>query len=152
MPIKRLSLAAIFMAAALPASSQEVIGCDWQSRADNLVEPWEDNTRTFANGEIRVALLDTVEPAAAPFYLLVISPPRDELGLWQCRVVAAPGGMGFYAIEFDMMDPFYDPAKGLQLQMPAAVYDGEVPRAQVLTVTINQASGNIDVEMVLDPE
>ncbi len=146
----RLVLAALFLAA--PAAAQQAIDCDWQASAANLAEPWEANTRTFSNGKVRVALLDTVEPAGAPFYLLVISPPYDELGLPQCRVVALGENMGFYSIEFDMLEASYDPARGLELQLPAAIYDGEVPRAQILTVTINQASGEIGVRMDPNPE
>ncbi len=50
---------------AAPVAAQTVGDCDtWQTSARNLAEPWEANSRTFANGDIRVALLDTIEPAA----------------------------------------------------------------------------------------
>ena len=48
-----------------PAQAQEAVWCDWPARADAIVEPWSQNTRTFANGDVRLALLDTIEPAAA---------------------------------------------------------------------------------------
>jgi hypothetical protein len=42
-----------------------VIECGgWQASARNIPEPWQSSTRTLANGEIRVILPDTVEPAA----------------------------------------------------------------------------------------
>ena len=74
------ALLALAFAAAMagPAVAQQVRDCDWLASAWNLAEPWEENTRTFANGAVRLALLDAIEPGAVPFHLLVLSPPWDE--------------------------------------------------------------------------
>lgn len=132
---------------AAPAPAQTVIACDgWQASARNIPEPWEANTRTFANGAIRVALLDTIEPAAGAFYLLVLTPPHDELGSRACGLVAeGDGGIGFAGLEFDRIGASYDPARGLTLRMPVSRFapaTGGFDPA-ILAVTINQATGAI---------
>ena len=58
------------MAAALtlvPASlpAQVVTPCGDGPRADSIPEPWDQNTATYAEGNIRLTVIDTVEPAAA---------------------------------------------------------------------------------------
>ena len=55
----------LVLASAAHASAQSVEDCDWRASAQALIEPWEDNTRTFANGDVRLAVTDTIEPAAA---------------------------------------------------------------------------------------
>lgn len=141
---KSLSLAVLL---ALPtlASAQEVTTCErWESSARNLAEPWEDNTRTFANGNVRIAVLDTIEPAVGAFHLLVLSPPYNELGDRQCRMISY-GGAGFAGIDFTSLTAGYDPTSGLGLDMhiqafdPA--YDDIMPLG--LGITINQATGEV---------
>lgn len=130
-----------------PAMAQEAVPCDWPARADSIVEPWEANTRTFANGKVRLALLDTAEPAAAAFHILVLSPPYDELGLRQCRTVGL-NGMGFAGADFSSLEAEYDPAVGLIFTMGVQLY-GEadfVPRT--LRFTLNQATGAIGAQLM----
>ena len=134
-----------------PVSAQTVTNCDrWEANAQNLAEPWENNSRTFANGEVRLAVLDTLEPAAGAFHLLVLSPPYSELGDRQCRVVSAtPGGIGFAGILFDDMTAGYDPETGLGLDLPVVVYLPETADFQTvgLGLTINQATGDIGAKI-----
>ena len=141
------ALAALALLAA-PAAAQEVLDCDWQAGARNIPEPWEAHTRTFANGQTRLAVLDTVEPAAGAFWLLVLSPPYSELGDRHCAVIGR-GGMGFAGIDFGALDAGYDPARGLIFTLPVTVYDdatgGVAP--DVLTVVLNQATGRIDTRL-----
>lgn len=140
---------------AAPAIAQEpdpswdgagVVPCDELAGAEFVAEPWEDNTATFANGQIRVALMDSIEPAAASYRLLIVSPPFDEVGARQCRMVGIAGGHGFGAIEFGARHVSYDPDTGLTLVMPARqpmpAYDGDDGWFQ-LAVRINQQTGQI---------
>lgn len=132
----------------LGAVAQVVTPCDWQVSAENLAEPWEDNTRTFANGAIRLAVLDTAEPAAAAFHLLVLSPPVDMLGLRQCRVVAMPGPTGFGFLTLQGATAAYDPARGLTVTLSGGTYDDRgQPVAGTVRVTINQATGQITANL-----
>lgn len=133
-------------ALALPhgLAAQEVGECDWRASAANIAEPWEANTRSFANGAVRIAVMDTVEPAAAAFHLLILSPPYDELGLPQCRILSGIGGQGFATLSLEGMEAGYDPAVGLTLVLAAGrmTTDG-LAEAASLSVTINQATGQI---------
>ncbi|MGJ8611138.1 MAG: hypothetical protein ACSHWY_08595, partial [Octadecabacter sp.] len=118
----RLFLPLIATIFAAPAVAQTAFPCDWQARADTIVEPWEDNSATFADGAVRVALLDVIEPAAASAYLLVLHPPMDELGGRTCTVVGLDDGLGYAAIFFDDLTAAYDPAQGLKFTVPAIIY------------------------------
>lgn len=144
-----LMLTALLMAAP-PALAADVARCDdSRSNAWNLAEPWEANSALFANGAIRLAVVDTIEPAGTPFHLLVLSPPIDVLGGRQCRVVSAEGVNGFGGLDLSGAVASYDPARGLRVVIPAKTYlpdSGEFGPA-TLTVIINQATGAIDAEL-----
>jgi hypothetical protein len=140
----RLTLLALVLGS--PAAAQEVSICDdFRSSAFALADPWEANTRLFANGEVRLAVSDTIEPAAGAFHLIVISPPYDELGLRQCRVVSDEGGVGFGGLSLDGIEATYDPATGLGFGIASGRYDLETGefRPATLRVTLNQATGEI---------
>ena len=129
---------------AAPAAAQVVQPCDWQASAANLMEPWELNTRTFSNGRTRIAALDTVEPALGWAWLMVLSPPYDEIGARQCRVIGLAPSMGFAGLDFEAMASDYDPATGLRLTLPVQVSpDGAGFETRVLSFIINQSTGEI---------
>jgi hypothetical protein len=139
-----LSLSPLFGTA---SAAQEVGACDFRASAAALAAPWDELSRTFANGDVRLALLDTIEPAAAALHLLVLSPPYSEIGDRQCRVVSYRGDMGFASIEFRAMTADYDPARGLIFDMPVGLFDeaSGTTRTAFITVVLNQATGQIDV-------
>lgn len=149
----RASVICIF-AMAIPASAQSVAECDWRAGAASIAEPWSENTRTYANGAVRVAVLDTLEPAAAAVHLLVLSPPYDEIGNRQCRTVSLEGALGFNGLNFAEITARYDPARGLLLTLPAALYDPETGGHtwRRLHLTLNQATGDISTELTARPE
>lgn len=130
------------------ANGVQIMDCDWQSSARNIVEPWEDNSRSFSNGKTRVAALDTIEPAAGWAYVLVLSPPYSELGDRQCRVIGI-NGSGFAGMDFNQLRSAYDPAAGLSFTVPVDVYDFNrgvgVPRQ--LWFQLNQATGQIRTDL-----
>lgn len=127
----------------LAAQAQQALPCDWVARADAIVEPWEDHTRTFANNAVRLALLDTVEPAAGAFHILILSPPYNELGDRQCRTLGMAEGVGFSGADFATLDAGYDPAVGLIFTMNVRYYDTADFRPARLRFTLNQATGAI---------
>lgn len=136
------------------AAAQTVSDCDWRARADAVVEPWEENTRTFANGAVRLSLLDTIEPAAVPFHILVLSPPYGELGERQCRIISLDQGTGFGGVSFSDLTASYDPAIGLRFEVPVVIYlpeDG-FSNPSVLIFTVNQATGQITTDLLLGNE
>ncbi|MDP5305894.1 hypothetical protein [Paracoccus spongiarum] len=145
----------LLTALAGPVLAQEgagnVLPCGQADRVDMLAEPWEDNTATYAEGQVRIALLDFVEPAGGAFRLMILSPPRDELGFRQCRVVLAGNGIGFYDMDFAARRSSYDPARGLTITLPARHYpaNGDVDGDEGwfdLSVTIDQNSGDVRVQ------
>jgi len=128
--------------------------CDWRAAPDAIVEPWEENSRTFANGAVRLALLDTVEPAAGAFHLLILSPPYGEMGERQCLVISRGGGMGWAGISFGQMEADYDPARGLVFGIPAQFYDPELSfqNPMFLEITLRQDTGEVTVRELIGPE
>lgn len=133
--------------------AQEVQPCDGGDY-DAIVEPWEQNARSFANGDVRIALLDRIEPAAGALQLLILSPPRDELGARQCRLLTYAGGQGFAALDFTAITAGYDPARGLTFAVPArfVLPDSGFSNTMLIDLTLNQASGEIGLDVQLGPE
>ena len=150
----RLVLSVIAATLASPVVAQTAFPCDWQARADAIVEPWEDNTKTFSNGAVRVALLDTIEPAAASAYLLVLHPPYDEVGGRICTTVGLDDGLGYAAFHFNRLEASYDPAKGLTLVIPAVIYlpEQSFQNSSIVTIAINQSTGDVSVSQELGHE
>ncbi len=128
------------------AFAQDLHECDWMAMAGNIAEPWEDNTRTFANGNVRLAVLDTIEPAAGAYHLLLLSPPFDEIGERQCRVISLDGGVGFGAFDWPRLDASYDPSVGLTFHVRVQRYDAVIANYvwNWLTFTLNQSTGQIN--------
>ncbi|WP_426372614.1 hypothetical protein [Aliiroseovarius sp. PTFE2010] len=133
---------------ASPAVAQQVSDCDWRARADNIMEPWEENTRTFGGGRTRITALDTIEPAVGAFHLMIVSPPFDEVGARQCKIVSLDGSAGFAGMHIDRMIAGYHPSTGLALQVPVRIL-GETgaPQDAVLNVAVNQGTGAISAQV-----
>jgi hypothetical protein len=134
----------LFIAA--PLTAQTANDCSgWVSSARNIPEPFEQYTRTYANGEIRVILLDTIEPALGAVYLMVIAPPYDEMGNRNCAVISQSNGLGFADMFFDQIGASYDPASGLTIRLPIERFAPDTGGTDpaILAVTINQAIGTI---------
>ncbi|MEP0521227.1 MAG: hypothetical protein ABJO09_16690 [Hyphomicrobiales bacterium] len=138
------------------AIAQEAISqCDWPANLRNIVEPWEQNTRTFANGNIRIAHVDTGgEPVCCSSYLAILAPTGSEevLDSRQCALLTDGEQLsGFTWIDFPSITASYDPGQGLLLTVPVERYDfqgtqngGTLPG--IVNIRINQANGNITTE------
>lgn len=92
---------------------------------------------------MRLALVDVIEPAAAAFYLVLLSPPEDEVGGRQCRVIGMGNGTGFAGADFATLQAGYDPAVGLMFSMLVSVLDDGDFRPTQLNFTLNQATGDV---------
>ncbi len=123
--------------------AQQAIPCDWIARADAIVEPWRDNTRTFANGDVRLALLDAIEPGAGSLHILILSPPFGEQGERQCMTLGMSDHIGFTDADFSSLESGYDPSLGLIFDMDIQTFDGDEFRPGHLHFTLNQATGKI---------
>lgn len=135
--------------AASPSYAQSVSECDWRAASVNLAEPWSETSRTYANGDVRIALLDTIEPAASSFHLLVLSPPYDEVGGRQCRVISAHGTLGFMGVTFDQIKAEYSPEYGLTFRLPVARYNEDSSEGDLMDLlfAVNQTSGQVVAEV-----
>lgn len=141
--MKRLLTMALL--AASPVAAQEVRDCDEMAAVEAVPEPWADHTQTFAGGQVRLAVIDTLEPAAAAVQLVILSPPFDELGVRQCKMVGSEGGLGFGGMTLDGIESSYDPETGLTWGVPVRVYDESAGGFfdTYLWVTLNQSTGAI---------
>ena len=142
-------LTAVVGAAQLAAQTSEttpitVSPCDdFRSNARALAEPWEDFTATFSNGAVRIALIDTIEPAGAPYHLLVLSPPYDEVGGRMCQVLSRQDSFGWSFVAFETLYTEYDPATGLYVQFEALELPEVATVPLMISFTLNQATGAI---------
>lgn len=145
-------LGGLIVAAVLsgPAQAASVHDCDETANAGNIVEPWEKNSRTFYNGQVRVAYLDTGgEPVCCSGHLLVAIPGDDnEPGGGQtCFVVSDHDTLGFMAIGFDKLSTSYDPNRGLLIAFPFERYiDGIRSTKGTAKVRVNIAKHSVTVE------
>ncbi|MEM6275933.1 MAG: hypothetical protein AAF714_03220 [Pseudomonadota bacterium] len=144
----RLRIAATLSMLAVPLAAQEVAPCDWRASAAAVAEPWERNTATFARGMVRLALLDTVEPAAGAFHILVLSPPFDEIGTRQCRVISQGDSIGFAGADFASLRASYEASRGLTFRMDITRFDPATAGFEEAEIafTVNQSTGAITVE------
>ncbi len=138
-------LAVAALAVSPHAWAQSVGECDWRASAANLVEPWDEASKSFANGAVRVALLDLIEPGAAAYHLLLLSPPYEVMGDRQCRIISLSPRFGFMGVELEKITAEYDPAKGLTLSLPAARYNPDSVEGDwsLLHITVNQSTGDV---------
>ncbi|GFE66403.1 hypothetical protein [Litoreibacter roseus] len=131
----------------LSVAAMDIARCDTRMQVTNVAEPWDKFTRTYANGDVRLVVIDTIEPAAGSVYLVVLSPPRDTLGRRQCRRISPVETLGFGGLNLDRVHSDYDPAVGLTVTMPAQTFDGFEFLDRQLSVVINQATGDITASL-----
>lgn len=117
---------AMLLVLGTPAGAAEVGPCDDLDRISYLA----DQTKSFANGKITVAHIDTFgEPVCCSEHLLVFI-PSPEIGN-QCFAISQRAAKhngaarGFNSIAFDRIESSYDPDRGLRLNVPYTLYDPE---------------------------
>ncbi len=133
------------LGAPLAATAQDIFPCDARAELWTIPEPWDENTRSFANGEVRLVLIDTIEPAAIPYYLGILHPPRDTLGGRRCTMIGFGEGIGYQVLYFKGLQAGYDPARGVLFSIPGRLYDPntDFSNGLVLDVVVNQATGAV---------
>jgi len=144
----RFAIFSIFLTLSpLSASAQAVLDCfGYRASALAIPEPWEAHSKTYSNGKVRVTLTDTLEPAAGALYLLIQSPPYDEMFNRTCAVIgSSASGIGFGGLDWEALDASYDPSTGLTVRVGVSVHSGATGGFDpaILAVTINQATGAI---------
>lgn len=152
-PMKVMSIL-LSLLCATPLAAQVAFPCDWQARADAIVEPWENNTATFADGAVRVAHLDVGEPAAASAYLLILHPPIDPPAGRTCTVVGLDDGLGYAGILFNDLTAEYEADTGLHFTVPAIIHlpEQSFQNTALLSIRVNQSTGDVVVSQELGNE
>ena len=120
------------------AAAQTYSPCDdYRSSAFALAEPWEDNTMTLADGAVRLAILDTGEPAAGSFFLMVIAPSTDEMEGQLCTLISLDESMGFASLTLEGSAIAGDLTSGLVVTLPATRWlpDTDTYTPAKLTIT-----------------
>ena len=149
-----LAVAAAALAGSVGLAHAQVIqSCDVLNTIRAVVEPWEEATRSYANGAIRVVHLDTDgEPTCCSSHVAILAPSgEDGLPYRQCKLLSdAEGYRGFLGVRMADIASSYDAAKGLLLTIPVDRYDG-VQGARKdgpypVRVRVNQATGAITLE------
>jgi hypothetical protein len=79
------------------------------------------NVRSFAEGRIRVALISTEEPVAAPEHVLIFV-PFEPIGNECFAISATAEGRGFGSADLTRLRASYDAIKGLSLSFPVSSY------------------------------
>ena len=134
----------IFSSAAM---AQQVTDCTMEGvDIRTLAEPWEENSRTFANGDVRIAVMDTWDPANYPMHLIILfmHPDSIEAEGRTCIQVSDENGWGFQNMFLREMKTTYDPAKGLTFIVPVERSNGDGTVTKLtLWATLNRASGQV---------
>lgn len=133
-------LAVLALACPTAATAQHVGACDVSQASARNVD-WSDPTRTFANGRVRLVGLDTGEPAAAAFHVLLTFPHPEEPFL-DCRLISAAEGMGYGSISLRRTTARYDSVRGLTIGVPGTDPEGD---PVLIEFVVNQATGEVSV-------
>jgi hypothetical protein len=137
---------------AMPAMAAVVRDCGDTGRVEFIAEPWAENSRTFYNGEIRIALIDTEgEPACCSSHLMVLytAEPKDEPAYRACKLITqTEGGLGFSGVDFAHIKATYDPKRGVLLSVPVARMseDGASETRSVIKVRLTNKPASVAIE------
>ncbi len=148
--MRKFLAAAALAALATPVLAQgqvTVSQCDWLESARVIPEPWERHTTTFYNGQVRIYVADSIEPACCWAHLVILLPdPDSELGERKCVAVNGGNMMGYGDIDFARIEASYDPAEGLTIRFPYALYIPETGETGPFTegrVLIDLSRGSV---------
>ena len=150
--MKVLSILCALMLSASTVSAQSVSDCNAaQTDFDAIPEPWSEHTKSFANGQVRLAVLDMIEPAAGAYHILVLSPPQQEFGARLCQIISNQDMIGFTRIDFAALASVYDSEMGLTFGLPVqkmkaggGIYD------DFLAFSVDQSTGSITQRLESD--
>ena len=101
MDLRMFNFLPLAMVLPVPASAQQVQPCEsggifpYETTALAIAEPWEDNTRSFADGQLRLTVMDIYEPALGALYLMVIFEPLGGTADLRNCVLISNGTLGF---------------------------------------------------------
>jgi hypothetical protein len=131
--------------AALPAWAQIVGPCDGLIDITMISEPWEDYSRSYAQGTIRLFEAYVSPTMAAGAVIGVLHPvPGDPYPMRVCTAVTYndPDNPYFGEVLMTEATATYDPAVGLTVRIPVRFPDLRQP-IDAVEISINQATGSV---------
>ena len=132
------------MLLAAPLQAPQLRNCDtFDANASNV--DWQEPTRAYANGNVRLIKIDIEEPACCAVFLMVLYPVPDQPFL-NCALIGRDDSFGWADLNLPSAMSDYDPQTGLAITLPVRAFDGDTFQEEQLRVTIDQALGSILVE------
>ncbi len=126
--------------AAAPASAAVLGQCAPVISVETITEPWEDYSRSFANGAIRVFESYLDPNLAAGAAIGVLHP--DAEGFRTCTAIFAGPGPTFYAeAQVSQATAVYDAWIGLIVSIPVRFPDDRP--GQTVEFSVNQQTGRV---------
>ncbi len=132
------------MAAATPADAFVIGECGPEFTPLTITEPWEENSRTFGEGAIRIFEIFVDPNVASGAALGILHPlPVEPGGPYRSCTAIYAGELPRYFGQAFVAEATatYDPAEGLTISLPVA-FVGTQER-QMLSFTVNQAEGTV---------
>ena len=136
------------------AHADVVLDCGDLVSAETIIEPWEQHTRTFSHGSVRVAVVDLGEPECCRQHLIVLY-AANMYGGRGCALVARNALVpnGWAKVGIDEAEALRDPIPGLRVSVPVYSYDpstggGDPATRRMVHVRVRLAAGTVE----LDPE
>lgn len=139
---------------ALPAAARAatVVDCGTLAPAEVLIEPWEETSRTFSRGSIRVAVVDLGDPPCCARHFIVLL-PANMYGGRICALVGRDALIpnGWTRIGIDEATASRPPSGGLRISVPVYGYDPRTGGAnpdsrRVISVRVRQAAGTVELD------
>lgn len=132
--MKTLLVAFTFLVS-VSAQAASIGTCEGLDSIGNLI----GQTKSFANGAVKVAYVSTEEPAAAPDHLLIFV-YGEEMSI-TCASVDAWEGAGFASLDMSKMTSSYDANKGLLISFPARIWmDSDQYKTEIVNVRVNRSN------------
>jgi hypothetical protein len=140
-----------------PAQALEVYECgEEHSALVAIVEPWHENSLSLGE-EVRIALVDLIEPAFAAYYVVALMPDSEsEMGRRACLALSPSRHVGFSSVDMDSLMGSYDPISGLDIDFSFTVYDPDADdgnsEPQQSHIRLNLIDGLINFTETSHPE
>lgn len=151
----RIIWACLFALVAAPASAQEVRDCIALDRSKVILNPLDMNARTYANGEVSLAVVhDGRSHSYDSLFVLVYAPDLENETKRNCRMIGQGEGRGYTDVRLRAAVADYTAADGLTVEVPARIFrkeDGS-SNTTLLSVNVNRTTNEITVTQELGTE
>ncbi|WP_224816967.1 hypothetical protein [Hasllibacter sp. MH4015] len=128
-----------------PATAFVAAPCGPEFTPLTITEPWEENSRTFANGAIRIfeMFIDPNVASGAALGILHPNAPGSD-SYRTCTAIYAGTEFRYFGQAFvAQATAVYDASAGLVITVPIAFADGSGTRP--VTFAVNQATGTVSL-------